>query len=715
MSASTAFSPISKSPVMAITSSWLQFTGHQPKRKRAELACTICHSKKVRCDLQVRTRQGHSTCTNCDSANKECRMRPSKRIARRTRASPLTPPASSSGSARKPSSQPQSQSQSQSHPVQTAETEDDVSLRGSEWIWSFDHPQLPDNGIVQPVNHSSVHSASLNPPPNVESAENPSCSPATCCTDDTETRRDLSSRYYQLEIQADARNQEQRLLTQQQPDVPLLPSPDLQQSFVETYLDYCSTWCPVLDRGQLNIDELSQSPLLVNALAIVGSHIKPPVMPHDGPAAYYERARNLFYNDAEPDVVRSLQAVSLFYWWSPRPPSILHRHSSWWWTSVVIRHCQQLGVHQQPSFDPAPASSQHNNPASHRSHLIRRRIWWTAFARERLTAICQSKPTIIDPADCDIPEPTLDDFPDALHDPTARTRAEVFIYWVRLCAIIGRIAKHLSRPNTDTTTPSFPTNLARELITWAHSLPAHLQLPIHADRTTAFNRDVHQLHLPYLAVIIMLHLKQPYQPHNPEAYPPAILAASCVARIFRDTLARGGTNFMMAITGWYCGMAFIALLQACRVDGLAAAANEDLDILTLAVDQLRGMWPTANIFHHGFQRLRPSAAGASALLSLSNSDPHPQVAAAAGGPGSGHAHGHVEAGAAAATATETVMEEVNWVEYFPFATAETSGVAKRLLAPRTDEIVFEDSFPDTMVQFQDLFENYNFSDMNLFM
>ena len=26
---------------------WLRFTGQQPKRKRAELACVICHGKKV--------------------------------------------------------------------------------------------------------------------------------------------------------------------------------------------------------------------------------------------------------------------------------------------------------------------------------------------------------------------------------------------------------------------------------------------------------------------------------------------------------------------------------------------------------------------------------------------------------------------------------------------------------------------------------------------
>ncbi|KAE8418415.1 hypothetical protein BDV36DRAFT_308765 [Aspergillus pseudocaelatus] len=681
---------------MVISTPWLQFTGHQPKRKRAELACTICHSKKIRCDLQVRTGQGLSNCTNCDSAGKECRMRPSKRIPRRAR-TPLTAPDSSSGtrkSQRIQRSQPGAPEQNES----IAGAEESIARREPEWIWNFDDTTLVENPNPSAVNHPTHSSLNLN-----ADQEHPSCSPTTCRTDDTETRG-LSSRYYELEIQADARNQEQRLLAQRPPEMRLLPSPDLQQSFVETYLEYCLPWCPVLDRDYLNIDELSQSPLLVNALAVVGSHVQPPVMPHDGPAAYYERARNLFYNDAEPDVVRSLQAVSLFYWWSPRPPSILHRHSSWWWTSVVIRHCQQLGVHQQPLFGQGPASSQHNHPANHRSHLIRRRIWWTAFARERLTAICQSKPCTIDPADCDIAEPTLDDFPDAIHDSTARMRAEIFIYWVRLCAIIGRIAKYLSRPNTDTNTP-FPTDLARELITWVHSLPPHLQLPIHGDRTTSFNRDVHQLHLPYLAVIIMLHLKQPYQPHHPEAYPPAVLAATCVARIFRDTLARGGTHWLMAITGWYTSMAFIALLQATRIDGLAAPANDDLDILTLAVDQLRTMWPTANIFHHGFQRLRPSAAGAEALLSLSNSEQATGPAPAAGCAS--------ENGAEAVGANP--MDGVDWMEYFPFATAQTSGVAEKLLVPHRDEMFFDDVFPDTMVQFQDLFGDYNFSEVNLFM
>lgn len=87
---------------------WLHFTGRQGKRKRAELVCVLCHTKKTKCDLQVwhlpvhrilhvgglvqtltagflksRNRQGHQKCSNCDAPDRECHVRPSKRAKQR--------------------------------------------------------------------------------------------------------------------------------------------------------------------------------------------------------------------------------------------------------------------------------------------------------------------------------------------------------------------------------------------------------------------------------------------------------------------------------------------------------------------------------------------------------------------------------------------------------------------------------------------------------
>jgi hypothetical protein len=173
---------------------------------------------------------------------------------------------------------------------------------------------------------------------------------------------------YEPENESDARNQTES--SRKEPFNLTISQPDLQQSFAETYFQYCYPWCPVLDKDSLSKD-LKQSSLLESALALVGSHIQPPMIPHAGPASNYERARKLFYEDEEADLLTSLKSISLFYWWSPRSPTIVHRHSSWWWTSVVIRHAQQAGFHREPTLD---------RTCDARVDLgLRRRIWWTAF------------------------------------------------------------------------------------------------------------------------------------------------------------------------------------------------------------------------------------------------------------------------------------------------------------------------------------------------
>lgn len=483
--------------------------------------------------------------------------------------------------------------------------------------------------------------------------------------------------------------------------------PDLQQSFIETYFEYCYPFCPILDRETVE-GELLRSPLLTNALAVAASHIQPPLVPHDGPAAYYKAARTLFYNDEETDNMTSLKAVALFYWWAPIGTTIVHRHSSWWWTSVLIRHAQQMNFHRERSLDSRRSEGQDLS--------LRRRIWWTAFARERLTALCQSKPCIIDPDDCNIQQPTLADFP---NNPQDQRKGEIFIHWVRLCAIIGRIAKVLSRSSADgLSSPDFPFHLRQELIAWVHSLPPHLQLPISSSRTEDFNRDVHQLHLPYLTVITILYLKR--SAHSlPRALPPAILAASCVARILRDILSRGSTRFLMAITCWYTGTAFIALLQACHVDHLSKDADLDLDVLMHTVKQLQTMWASANILAAGFDRLRnPSKSGSTTLASgafksgMPSNDPSYLL-----NKDEFNSSGPPKTLPAQRNRLGMGMPEeddFDWLAFFPFVTSSTTGIAEKLLSERANGTAMR-GFPspsdglfheNIMMQYEDLFDPF---------
>ncbi|KFY06538.1 hypothetical protein V492_07978 [Pseudogymnoascus sp. VKM F-4246] len=497
---------------------------------------------------------------------------------------------------------------------------------------------------------------------------------------------------------------------------------DLQQSFIETYFEYCYPFCPILCRETLQND-LIRSPLLANALAAAASNIQPPLIPHEGSAAYYKTARRLFYDDEEADGMACLKAIALFYWWAPIGTTIVHRHSSWWWTSVLIRHAQQMNFHRERSLG--------LNRKDSLDLSLRRRIWWTAFvstdllyyptntdvfkARERLTALCQSKPCIIDPDDCNISEPTLADFP---NNPEDQGKGEIFIHWVRLCAIIGRIAKVLLRSSSDETasSPPFPFHLRQELVEWVHSLPPHLQLPISSVRTENFNRNVHQLHLPYLTVITILHLKR--SAHSlPQALPPAILAASCTARILRDILSRGSARFLMAITCWYSGTAFIALLQACHVDHLSMDANRDLDILVQTVKQLQTMWASANVLVDGFNRLRSqsnttTASATAAFKSRMPTNGHPLS------PNNNLSSPSVSR--ILSTQVDKLgmgipdEDNFDWMDFFPFVTSSTNGIAEKLLSERANGSATR-GFPspsnelfheNIMMQYQDLFDPF---------
>lgn len=98
-----------------------------------------------------------------------------------------------------------------------------------------------------------------------------------------------------------------------------LPSVDVQESSVEAYFEYCWPWCPVVDQDTIHKwTEDSPSALFANSLALLGCHIRPPIIEHEGPAEYYHRAKMLFYNDHETNPLVCLQSITLFYWWAPR-------------------------------------------------------------------------------------------------------------------------------------------------------------------------------------------------------------------------------------------------------------------------------------------------------------------------------------------------------------------------------------------------------------
>ena len=351
--------------------------------------CIACHSKKIKCDVQSRRKHGQSDCSNCASSSRECKIRPSKRERKRGNQRPNEINQCSANSSR-------NSAHNDLNPSGDYQTSDSNIVDESSTVLDTevvfpDRPVL-DTGIER--THDSRSSLcniqisgfdeNLSPRSVLQSAQDRACVPgpqmSASHTDTTPTQLgDVDTGFLQVygpENQFDAENQ--ALVAQLEHKYGSDLNPDLQHIFLETYFEYCYTWCPVLERATL-LDEIARSPLLANALALASSHVQPPLLPHDGPEAYYKRARTIFYEDEEADSMMSLKAICLFYWWAPQSPSRVHKHSSWWWTSVIIRHAQQMNIHREP----APG-----DPYRIQLDLsLRRRIWWTAYVSDFLSLI----------------------------------------------------------------------------------------------------------------------------------------------------------------------------------------------------------------------------------------------------------------------------------------------------------------------------------------
>lgn len=153
----------------------------------------------------------------------------------------------------------------------------------------------------------------------------------------------------------------------------------LRDSFLETFEEYCYTWCPVLDKSDYEANP-EQPPILANALAVAASRIKPPLIQHSTPEEYYDRVKTIFYGGGENCPINCIKAMMLLYWWNPLPPSLFSIDSTWWWTGMAIRIGQEIGLHRE--LEPSQQSSSTVDPR------MRRRIWWTLFVRLMRSCSC---------------------------------------------------------------------------------------------------------------------------------------------------------------------------------------------------------------------------------------------------------------------------------------------------------------------------------------
>ncbi len=215
-----------------------------------------------------------------------------------------------------------------------------------------------------------------------------------------------------------------------------------------------------------------------------------------------------------------------------------------------------------------------------------------------------------------------------------------------------------------------------------------------------FNRDVHVLHLPYLGTLALLYLRKSTQ-RLPRASAIAIVAASCVARIMEDLLARGSIRFMTGQMGWYITISILALLHARQIEALTVHADAHIAPLIAALKQMALIWHSAKMFCIGFEKILASKGSVNqstdlntVMMDQTSRDPQQNLHATS------------------PTIDEiTATDDISWTDCFPYVTMNTSPLIAALMAntlsmpfPELDASQFSHLFdllddlnPDTFV------------------
>ncbi|KAJ5749259.1 uncharacterized protein N7511_010955 [Penicillium nucicola] len=357
-----------------------------------------------------------------------------------------------------------------------------------------------------------------------------------------------------------------------------LPPRHVRQGLINTFMERCSPWMPIIERSWLE-ESGSQQPsmLLLQSIFVAASRVTsaPAVTAYASSHQFYRRAKALFWSGYERNPVTVVAAVCILHWYNPEGPEHVSTNTSGFWRYVGVGLAHQIGLHKEST--------------NRRDAPLRRRLWWTLFARDCFISAGQGRPLAVDMEDCELAPPCLDDFQDSSSDAT------LFIAYVEISSILGHLTQHCRRKAL---TRQVRQHIENQLYRWTRDLPPSLRLfrsdstpgrPSLSQHLNQYSFEARQLHIPYFVCLAIMC--RPSSGKSPS--PAVILASSFVAGIFDDFLARDEVQFLGPIFTFHLLASGIGLLSCKNTPSLWEQAASSLETIYLALDELAKRWSSA--------------------------------------------------------------------------------------------------------------------------
>lgn len=429
-----------------------------------------------------------------------------------------------------------------------------------------------------------------------------------------------------------------------------LPPASKLQVFIDTYLKHLYHVAPVVDRGDLHVEE--SSILLLQAICLMGSQLRYPrdQSPTLLSESYYLKIKTLIYTNHEHDNFVILKALCMLCFWIITPPVVVSLDSSYHWLGVAVRLAYQMGLHRESSC------SKTCSPGA------ARRIMWFLFVSfdssavlhsnictqgaDKLQAAAFGRPAMLASHSLDLRPLGLGDFE------STDVAAEVFIEHTKLNVFLERIVEFQDRkseisPQQVRTTPRAASlrplgdgqytpipsltwlnrwmligghmqvsYILSSLQQWIASLPSNLRLHDQSGQRN-YRRDVSEMHIRYFTCVILFVHLYGQSTHPPMTATPSLVASSCMARLYDEIDDHDETNYLTPVHNWSL---MVGCIPQIHQDKLFPEehdlCNTELDIFVTALRCMRLKWPPANNILATVDRLRTTR---------SHSKAHPSV------------------------------------------------------------------------------------------
>ncbi|RFU31221.1 hypothetical protein B7463_g5090, partial [Scytalidium lignicola] len=361
-----------------------------------------------------------------------------------------------------------------------------------------------------------------------------------------------------------------------------LPSRAMRSSLIESYMERCAPWMPIVDKDEL--DGPKPSMLLLHAVFAAGSRVLTAPKLQEAGRIFYQRAKALFHMDVEKDPLTVIRAICVVQWWNPSGPEHVSMNASSFWQHMGVALAHQVGLHREPNPKQPEAS-------------LRRRLWWVLFIRDCMISLSHGRPRSICMEDYNVRRPTLDDFP------TANQDAHLFIAYVEIASILADITEAsvrgiLGRART--------LSIETRLSDWIKNLPPDLCLyDQQTGKLAPYQFKTRQLHIPYFTALTIL-----YRPTVPggNLSTVALLASSFVAGIYEEFIARDDVSMLASTFIFHILASAITQLLCYRYPTLWAKAEPELEILNQALNELTKRFPTGfgaqRVIKHAMQAVK---------------------------------------------------------------------------------------------------------------